>query len=78
MLVVPSHDGWTTGENVDDGNAVDLTARPAPSTDGDDDVQASPWPELADLSPAALVLRLWMDARLLARAAAPAGRVVGG
>jgi hypothetical protein len=78
MLVMPSPDGWTAGDNVDDGNAVDLTARRAPSTDGDDDVQASPWPELADLSPAALVLRLWMDARLLARAATPAGRVVGG
>jgi hypothetical protein len=79
MLVLPSPDGRTTGENVDDGNTEDLTARRAPSADsGDDDVQASPWPELADLSPAALVLRLWMDARLLARAATLAGRVVGG
>jgi hypothetical protein len=78
MLVLSSHAGRTTGENVADGNAEDLTARRTPGTDREDEAQASPWPELADLSPAALVLRLWTDARLLARAATPAGRVVGG
>jgi hypothetical protein len=67
-----------TGENVDDGNAEDLRVRRTPSTEADEDVRAAPWPELADMSPAALVLRLWMDARLVARAATLAGRVVGG
>jgi hypothetical protein len=78
MLVLSSHDGRTTGENVNDGNAEDLTTRRTPSADRGDDPQASPWPELATMSPGALVLRLWMDARLLARAATLAGRVVGG
>jgi hypothetical protein len=55
-----------------------MTARRVPSTGGEQDGWASPWPELADMSPGALVLRLWTDTRLLARAATLAGRVVGG
>jgi hypothetical protein len=78
MLVLPSSDGRTAGGNVEDGNAADTAARHGPSTGGEDDVRASPWPELATMSPGALVLRLWTDARLLARAATPAGRVVEG
>lgn len=63
---------------MNDGNAEEVTTRRTRPADRDDDPQASPWPELATMSPGALVLRLWMDARLLARAATPAGRVVEG